>query len=86
MARQSVTGKYIWRNGELIKVSDRPPTIHDAYVPQGGYWDESLGRFDGTRWKAARVESREQKSALMKQANVVEDGGFKKPIWRKYFT
>lgn len=86
----SKTGSYRFIDGEWIKVSDKPPRIVDAYVPAGGYTDESLGEFvqvtpDRGYWQPARIETREQKAALMKKNNVVEDGGFEKRTRRTYF-
>jgi len=60
----SLTGTYVWRNGELVKVSDRTRPIRTCYVPDGGYYDEHLGAY---------ITTREQKHILMKQHGVVPD-------------
>ena len=80
----SKTGTYRFIDGAWIKVSDRPPRIVDAYVPEGGYVDETLGQFDKGRWRPAFIESREQKAKILKERNLVEDGGFSKPTKRIY--
>ena len=80
----SKTGKYVWREGRLVKVSDKVPAKPDVYVPQGGYVDEHLGRsFEdsagNSHWRPVEVTSPEQKARLLKKHKVVEDGGWKKP-------
>jgi len=84
-------GHYVWREGSLVKVSDRVHTFFDAYVPREGYVDEHLGkcaedRYGNSHWRPAHIYSKEQKAALMREHNVVEDGGFRKPVRRTYFT
>jgi hypothetical protein len=88
----SKTGRYRFIDGEWIKTSDKPPRLVDAYVPAGGYVDEHLGRYIESKYDdipakfiPAQITSREQKATLMKERGVVEDGGFKKPVRRKYF-
>lgn len=83
----SKTGHYRYIDGKWIKVSDRPGTVDDAYVPAGGYTDETLGHYDSQResWVPARIETKSQKAALMRAKGVVEDGGWKKVVKRKYF-
>ena len=87
----SNTGSYRYIDGQWRKVSDKPPRLVDAYVPEGGYVDEHLGRFVegpngyGGRWEPAQITSREQKASLMREKGIVEDGGFTKPTKRLYF-
>jgi len=77
---------YVWREGEVVEVDRKVQALPDVYVPQGGYVDESLGSFKNGKWQPARVESREQKARLMRENNVVEDGGWKHNPRRKYFV
>ena len=90
-ARKNIGGTYAWRDGKCVKVSNQVHTFHDAYVPEGGYVDESLGHSvedaqGNSHWMPAHITSRAQKAQLMKEQGVVEDGGFKKPTNRMYFT
>lgn len=89
----SKTGSYRFINGEWLKISDKPPRLVDAYVPPGGYVDEHLGHYVDSKYDdipakfvPARIESKEQKAALMRERGIVEDGGFKPVIRRKYFN
>ena len=84
----SKTGSYRYIDGEWVKVSDRPPRLVDAYVPEGGYIDETLGdKVDmpgGTGWRPAHITSKEQKAAILKKRGLVEDGGYTAPKKRIY--
>jgi hypothetical protein len=82
----SKTGRYRFIDGAWVKVSDRIPSFPDAYVPSGGYYDETLGTQDGERWKPAFIHSKEQKASIMGKRGLVEDGGFKPVVRRKYFN
>jgi len=83
----SKTGSYRYIEGRWVKVSDKPPRLVDAYVPEGGYIDETLGQPIGDTggWQPARIETKEQKAALMREKGIVEDGGFKKIKRVQYF-
>lgn len=85
----SKTGRYVMRGGRLVKVSDRASAKPDVFVPEGGYVDENLGDSvelanGNSVWQPAHISSPEQKSRLLKQKNLVEDGGWTKPVRKKY--
>jgi len=89
-AKKGCGGRYVWEAGTLLKVSDQTGTFFDAYVPEGGYIDEHLGesfedRNGNSHWRPAHITSRTEKARLMREKNVVEDGGWKKPVRRQYF-
>ena len=89
-AQKGIGGTYAWRDGRLVLVSRKVGTPPDAYVPEGGYWDENLGEAveDGagnTHWRPAFISSREEKGRLLKERNLVEDGGWRKPVCRMHF-
>ena len=87
------TGSYVWDGEKFVKIRDHPrATLPDAYVPDGGYTDETLGDFiegangEGGTWRPALIRTKEQKAALMKERGLVEDGGWKKKRKIVYFT
>lgn len=83
----SKTGHYRYIDGKWTKVSDKPGVFYDAYVPEGGYVDETLGHQDTAtgRWIPAEITSRSQKAHLLRKRGLVEDGGFQKPVRRKFY-
>jgi len=80
----SKTGSYRYIDGQWRKVSDKPPRLVDAYVPEGGYIDETLGKQVGEQWQPAEIRSREQKAAILREKGLIEDGGWTKPKKRLY--
>ena len=87
----SKTGSYRFIDGEWVKVSDKPPRLVDAYVPEGGYWDDNLctaveSKYDNipARHEPTFISSPEQKARLLKERGLVEDGDWTKPTKKKH--
>lgn len=73
--RKGSHGRYVWRDGHLLKIGDKIHTLFDAYVPEHGYVDEHLGYHDEKteQWVPAHITSREAKGRTLKERNLVED-------------
>lgn len=66
----SITGRYVWQDGELVKISDRIPGIgsstSDMCTFTKPYWEEHLGD------KPVYITSRRQKAKLLKEQGCIE--------------
>ena len=66
----TITGRYVWQDGELVKVSDRVPGIGyattDMCTFHKPYWEEHLGD------KPVYLTSKSQKAKLLKEQGLIQ--------------
>lgn len=74
----SKTGRYIYHNGEIVKVSDEAQLPKSTYFPgkgtMNGYFDKGLQKFFYTK---------EEKRQYLKENNMIETGQVGKEVIKK---